>query len=103
MQLINRCEKYQTILKDRKELIVVSPIWWYQFPAIVKGFIDKVMLKNFSYTDVTNFIGLLTHIAKATIITTGEASEKYLREEARNYLGCIYYLITALRMAYGTL
>lgn len=83
-------EKYQMMLNDTEELIVISPVWWYQFPAIVKGFFDKVMLKNFSYNDETEFIGLLTHITKATIITTGDASEEYLREESGNYFEGVF-------------
>lgn len=30
-------------------LIFVFPIWWYNFPAILKGFIDRVFLPGFAF------------------------------------------------------
>lgn len=35
-------EKYQEILKNTDELILVFPIWWMSMPAILKGFFEKV-------------------------------------------------------------
>jgi NAD(P)H dehydrogenase (quinone) len=40
---------YQEMLQETSELIFIFPIWWYDIPAIVKGFVDKVMLKRFSH------------------------------------------------------
>ena len=42
-------EKYQEILKNTDELILVFPIWWMLMPAVLKGFFDKVMVKGFAY------------------------------------------------------
>ena len=65
--------KYQEILKETAELIFVFPVWWYDLPAILKGFIDKVMLKDFAYIETKYGLkGLLTHIQKTTVITTSE-------------------------------
>ena len=36
-------EKYQKILKNTDELILVFPIWWMSMPAILKGFFDKYL------------------------------------------------------------
>ncbi|MCT4612192.1 MAG: NAD(P)H-dependent oxidoreductase [Clostridia bacterium] len=41
--------KYQDMIKNADKIIFVFPIWWADMPAMVKGFIDKVMLKNFAY------------------------------------------------------
>jgi putative NADPH-quinone reductase len=30
-------------------LVFVFPIWWYSFPAILKGFIDRVFLPGFAF------------------------------------------------------
>ncbi|GAA4850735.1 NAD(P)H-dependent oxidoreductase [Algivirga pacifica] len=71
--------KYQEMLKNTEELIFVFPIWWYDIPAILKGFIDKVMLKDFSYVETkTGLKGLLTHIKKTKVITTSEVPTWYL-------------------------
>jgi putative NADPH-quinone reductase len=73
-------EKYQAILKNTKELVFIFPLWWFGPPAILKGFMDKVMLKNFAYTESKlGLKGLLTHIKKATVITTSESPTFYLR------------------------
>ena len=67
-------EKYQEILKNTDELILVFPIWWMSMPAILKGFFDKVMVKGFAYKNAKNGIkGLLTNIKTAKMITTAEA------------------------------
>ena len=44
-------KKYQMMLKDSDELVFIFPIWWFDLPAILKGFIDKVMLKNYAYIE----------------------------------------------------
>ena len=65
--------KYQEILKNTDELILIFPIWWMSMPAILKGFFDKVMVKGFAYENAKNGIkGLLTNIKTAKMITTAE-------------------------------
>ena len=67
-------EKYQEILKNTDELILVFPIWWMSIPAILKGFFDKVMTKGFAYESTqTRIKGLLTNIKTAKMITTATA------------------------------
>jgi len=36
-------------LKDVDTLFVVFPIWWYSFPAILKGYIDRVWTNGLAY------------------------------------------------------
>lgn len=77
--------KYQDILKQTDELIFVFPIWWYNTPAILKGFFDKVMLKKFAYVESsTGLEGQLTNIKKATVITTSNSPKWYIRYVAGN-------------------
>ncbi|MCL2042294.1 MAG: NAD(P)H-dependent oxidoreductase [Bacteroidales bacterium] len=75
--------KYQNMLKDTENLIFIFPFWWSGVPAILKGFFDKVMLKNFAYTATSSGLkGKLTHIQSATVIVTGQAPKwhvKYFR------------------------
>lgn len=71
--------KYQKVLNDTDELIFIFPIWWYNIPAILKGFIDKVMLKGYAYTETsTGLKGMLTHIKKTTIFSTSESPTIYI-------------------------
>ncbi len=78
-------EKYQDIIKNSKKLIFIFPIWWYDVPAILKGFIDKVMLKNFAYTEsATGLVGKLGYINNTSVITTSESPTWYLKLFAHN-------------------
>ena len=43
-------ERYNQILDQTSKIIFIFPIWWYDMPAILRGFFDKVMLKNSAYT-----------------------------------------------------
>jgi len=79
--------KYQNMLKKTDEIIFLFPLWWYNTPAILKGFIDKVMLKNFSYTESSAGLkGKLTHIKSAKVITTGQAPRWYIKYFAGNMI-----------------
>ncbi|EIR7350421.1 TPA: NAD(P)H-dependent oxidoreductase [Listeria innocua] len=78
-------EKYQDILKMTEKLIIITPIWWYGLPALYKGFLDKVMLKGFAYTEEKGrLIGELTNIKETLIITTSEAPKWYIKYFAGN-------------------
>lgn len=53
-----------------KKVLFIFPCWWGTFPAMLKGFFDRVFLKNFAYK-MDNEIptGLLSGV-KAYILTT---------------------------------
>lgn len=56
---------YQKKLSQSTELIFIFPVWWWDLPAILKGFIDKVMLRGFAFLEDKNtgaLKGLLTNI-----------------------------------------
>jgi NAD(P)H dehydrogenase (quinone) len=73
-------QKYQNMLMESDELVFIFPIWWYALPAILKGFLDKVMLKNFAYSSgKLGLKGLLTHVKKTMVITTSQAPTWYLK------------------------
>jgi len=41
--------EYLAKIKNAEHLIFIFPIWWGDAPAILKGFFDKVLLKNQTY------------------------------------------------------
>jgi len=76
--------KYQEIIKKSNEIIFIFPNWWNTMPAILKGFFDKVLLKDFAFNYEGGFNALL-NINKATVITTSEhpsPSFKYMIENS---------------------
>lgn len=86
--------KYQKALLDTDQLVVIFPIWWGDSPAILKGFIDKVMLKGFAYDQTaTGLVGRLTHIKKAVVITTSETPTFVYKEHLGNPIDNVFLKI----------
>ncbi len=72
--------RYQELLKTTQKLIFIFPIWWADMPAIVKGFEDKVFLKQLAYVPTTTGLkGNLTNIKEALVISTSTAPTWYLK------------------------
>lgn len=42
-------ERYQEMVKGSDRLIFIYPVWWYNSPAILKGFFDRVFTSDFAY------------------------------------------------------
>ncbi|MCI1985161.1 MAG: NAD(P)H-dependent oxidoreductase [Lactobacillus sp.] len=60
-------------LQDAEHLILVFPIWWELMPAMMKGFIDKVIFPGETFDYTANGTGMrsrLNHLQATTIITT---------------------------------
>ncbi|MFB8734752.1 NAD(P)H-dependent oxidoreductase [Bacillus sp. SL00103] len=51
---ISISKNYQEKLNQSTELIFIFPVWWWDLPAILKGFIDKVMLRGFAFLEDKN-------------------------------------------------
>ena len=72
--------QYQEVLKKSTELVFIFPIWWYHLPAILKGFIDKVFLKHFSWEQGKfGITGKLNHIKNAYVISTMDTPNWYYK------------------------
>lgn len=69
----------QAMVARADGLAFIFPVWWYSCPAILKGWIDRVLYRGFAYqfTETGVIEGLLKK-AKALIInTTGGPEPKY--------------------------
>jgi len=42
-------QKNQQDILDADHLVIVYPNWWGTYPALLKGFIDRVFLPNFAF------------------------------------------------------
>lgn len=65
-------KEYRDLISWADNLVFIYPIWWGRPPAILLGFIDKVIVSGFAYYTPPKAIlpvGLLKS-KKATIITT---------------------------------
>lgn len=64
---------YADRLKKADHLILVFPIWWELMPAMMKGFVDKVIFpgQTFEYTKSgVGMVSSLSDLKKTTVITT---------------------------------
>jgi len=50
---------YQSRIAAVGRLIFIFPVWWYDAPAMLRGFFDKVLLRDFAFDDRDGFRGLL--------------------------------------------
>ena len=65
---------YQARIAESDYLFFIFPNWWGGMPAIMKGFIDKVFLKNFAYKEDPAPGNGLLNIKGASVIITFDAS-----------------------------
>ena len=60
-------------LKKAESLVLVFPTWWFGFPAILKGWFDRVWVPTVAYDHATDFGPIkpkLTNLKTAIVVTT---------------------------------
>ena len=64
-------ESYVRRLEAAEGLILIFPVWTFGFPAILKGFLDRVLLPGVSFT-LENGLAVpkLTHLRSLVAVTT---------------------------------
>lgn len=63
--------KYQEYIAKTDQIVFIFPNWWNMIPAILKGFFDKVLLKDFAFNYVGGFTPLLS-IDRTLVVSTCE-------------------------------
>lgn len=43
-------ESFRSRIRDADHLVFIYPVWWHGFPAVLKGFIDRVFASEFVYS-----------------------------------------------------
>ena len=82
---------YQKLIEGACRIIIICPIWWSDVPAIVKGFVDKVMKQSWAYHATASGVkGHLTHIQQVLVLTTSTSPTWYLRAFCGNYVGSAF-------------
>lgn len=76
--------EYQQKIDEADCLVFAFPIWWSTMPAVLKGFLDKVLLYGYAYTYGENGMleGLLSK--QAVVITTMETPNSMFDEMINN-------------------
>lgn len=71
--------KYQEMLNKATSLIIIFPNWWSNMPAILRGFFDKVMLKDFAFNYVNGWTPLLDINKSLVITTSGQPTQNIMK------------------------
>ena len=76
----NRIKKEQDQLLWADSLIFIYPLWWFDRPAMLKGWFDVVLTNGLAFEYSNEGVkGLLKH-KKALVIITAGGSEKYFKD-----------------------
>jgi NAD(P)H dehydrogenase (quinone) len=60
-------------LKEAESLILIFPTWWFSFPAILKGWFDRVWAPGYAYNHASDFGPItpcLEKLKQVNVITT---------------------------------
>lgn len=91
--------KYQQMIRQADQILLITPIWWNDLPAMLKGFFDKVMKMTFAYqVTETGVKGLLDNISSLTIITTATSPTWYLKYVCGNPIGKVFLRATVKQL-----
>ncbi|GAA0876057.1 NAD(P)H-dependent oxidoreductase [Wandonia haliotis] len=100
----------QTKLKWADHLVWIYPVWWSSVPAIMKGFLDRILLPGFAFNKRENSLFSDKHFTGKTarIICTldqpawyykwfyGNPSHNAMRKGTLNYIGVKKVRITTI-------
>lgn len=76
--------RYARDLLAAERLVFVHPLWFFQVPALLKGWVDRVVREDVAFTlDENGAVTGLLSAAAALVITTGNTS----RDTERRVLG----------------
>lgn len=78
--------KHQELLLKCEHLVMIFPIWWSDVPAMLKGWIDKVMLINSTWylNEEGKLLGKLDNIKDLLVLTTSASPTIDTIEECGN-------------------
>ena len=68
-------------LERADALVLVYPIYWWSFPALLKGWIDRVFVQGWAYEDDANgkLVGKLGHLPVHLVAIGGADQRTYAR------------------------
>jgi len=81
-----KVEEYQNRLLRTDHLVMIFPVWWMVMPAPLKGWLDKILLPGFAFTEEKEPKPLLGFIQGATILTTTALPDNDHRKKFNNAL-----------------
>ena len=78
---------YKKKLEWAERIVMIFPIWWMNVPAMVKGFIDKVIFPGVAYKmEGSQLVSRLHSLRQVIIISTMNTPSDVYREKFNNSL-----------------
>lgn len=78
LQVPSDIKAEQQKIQQADLISIVYPLWWASFPAILKGYIDRVLTSGFAYQySVNGAVGLLSGKKVILHTTMGNTVEEY--------------------------
>ncbi len=87
LQYDQETKAYREAISWSDHIIFIFPIWWSGMPAILKGFIDRVLVQNFAYSYSTKKIlpNKLLKGKSASIIVTHDTPKLMVKFVQQDY------------------
>ena len=80
-------EHEQASLRWAEGLVLIYPLWWFGCPAILKGWLDKVLTNGFAFEYAADGARGLLPINKALlIVTAGGAEDDFEQMQAKDLI-----------------
>lgn len=71
-------QQEQQFIRQADLITLVYPLWWMGFPAILKGYLDRILTFGFAYKSTENgSVGLLGGKKLQQFVTIGNNLERY--------------------------
>jgi len=71
--------EYQIRLRKAQMIVFFHPVWWQSVPALLKGFLDKVLISGFGYRYSNKVVQGLLEDKQAIVVATSEQPVWQLR------------------------
>lgn len=71
-------ERYNRTLDETELAVFIFPIWWYDAPAMLRGFFDKVLLPGSAYISGASGLQAKRVIGRTLVVTTSNAPTEAL-------------------------
>ena len=73
--------RYMKKLRWAEHIVMIFPIWWMTMPAMMKGFVDKVIFPGVVYKmEGGNLVSMLSGLKQVTVITTMNTPQDVYKE-----------------------
>lgn len=73
--------RYMKKLRWAEHLVLIFPIWWMTMPAMMKGFVDKVIFPGVVYKmEDGNLVSMLSSLKQVTVITTMNTAQDVYKD-----------------------